>query len=292
MSSLRLEVEQAMGLKFPERSGEAMVRFEESMEVPRSAEKLMRGLYRDPERVRRSFQNLHQETVSLLDILLPRRSRLREWSEDLPERPKEAETFLKETTEQLVQKEQRMSQLERDLMNELLESGFEDLFPIPNTAFAQYNLREPSVKIFLRPLGRLAEIMRLNPEQLRQAVRVYYLFMLLLISGKDLDSRTFSRTGEEPALHLIVSIYALKYLKAQSNELSLCLQEWIKTWGGKIPPQSMLQEHGIEKMRAAMVFWRRQTDISWDECWRLVNHLGRERGNENSEGIFELNPVL
>ena len=171
VSSLRLDIEQAMGLKFPERNGEAIVRFEESVEIPRVAETLMRGLYRDPERIRQGFKLLHQETGSLIDILMPRRSKLREWADFLPERPKDAESFLKETQDQLLIREQRLVQAERDLVGQLQESGIEDVFPIPLAAFGICTYREPSVKLFLKPLGRVAEILQMNPEVLRQAVR-------------------------------------------------------------------------------------------------------------------------
>ncbi len=272
MSSLRLEIEQIMGLKFPERNGEALVRFEESMEIPRVAEVLMRGLYRDPERVRGAFQNLHLETGSVLDILLPRRSRLREWAEELPERPADAQAFLRETTEQIVAKEQRLLQIERELLNDLEQSSLADLFPISITAFGICSYRDPAVKVFLRPLGRLAEILQLNPEQLRQAIRVYFLFLLLLVAGLDLDSKTYARGAEESNQQWIAGVYTLGYLQRNSPELVQCYLDWVKAWGGKNPPQIIL-ENSAEKMRAAMIFWRRQPSKSWDECWNLVNRF-------------------
>ncbi|TGE32288.1 hypothetical protein [Desulfosporosinus sp. Sb-LF] len=278
MSSLRLDIEQAMGLKFPERNGEAIIRFEESVEIPRTAEALMRGLYRDPERVRQGFKLLHQETGSLIDILMPRRSRLREWADALPERPKDAESFLKETQDQLLMREQRLVQAERDLVGQLQESGLEDVFPIPLVAFGTCTYRDPSVKLFLKPLGRFAEILQMNPESLRQAVRVHFLFLLLLIAGTDLDGQVYARGGEDEVIHWLTSIYAMRYLKSQSTELIQCYQEWVKAWGGKMPNQSLLNERECEKTRATMVFWRRQSNISWEECSRIINQLERPVG--------------
>lgn len=275
VSSLRLEIEQALGLKFPERNGEAIVRFEETMEIPRAAETLMRGLYRDPERVRQGFKLLHQETGSLIDLLMPRRSRLREWAEFLPERPKDAELFLKETQDQFSIKEQRLVQAERDLIDQLQESGFEEVFPVPLAAFGICTFRDPSVKLFLKPLGRLAEILQINPELLRQAVRVHFLFSLLLISGADLDGQGYARGGEEEIIHWLASIYTMRYFKSQAAELNQGYQEWIKAWGGKTPNQSLLNESTCEKLRAAMVFWRRQATIDWEECWHIVSQLER-----------------
>ncbi|MHB1654640.1 MAG: hypothetical protein ACYCVD_19635 [Desulfitobacteriaceae bacterium] len=288
MSSLRLEIEQAMGLKFPERNGEALVRFEESLEIPRSAETLMRGYYRHPERVRRGFQNLHQETISVLDILLPRRSRLREWAEEPPELPRDAETFLQATGEELTKKQQSLLQVERELIAELQENNATEIFPVPLVAFGSLSLREPAVKIYLRPLGRLAEISQLNPEQLHQAVRVHFLFLLLLVSGSDLDGQGCVRGTEEPALNSVVSNYAMRYLKRQSAELVQCYLEWLIAWGGKKPSFTALGEGGAEKIRAAMIFWRRQANVTWEECWRMVNRL--ERGEE-VEGEEVLRPV-
>ena len=275
VSSLRLDIEQAMGLKFPERNGEAIVRFEESVEIPRAAETLMRGLYRDPERVRQGFKLLHQETGSLIDILMPRRSRLREWADFLPDRPKDAESFLKETKDQLLIREQRLVQAERDLVGQLQESGLEDVFPIPLAAFGICTYRDPSVKLFLKPLGRFAEILQMNPELLRQAVRVHFLFLLLLIAGTDLDGQVYARGGEDEVSHWLASIYTIRYLKSQSTELIQCYQEWVKAWGGKTPNQGMLNERACEKMRAAIVFWRRQLNIGWEECWHIINQLER-----------------
>jgi hypothetical protein len=275
VSSLRLEIEKAMGLKFPERNGEVIVRFEESMEIPPGAETLMRGLYRDPDRVRQGFKLLHQETGSMIDILMPRRSRLREWADSLPERPKEAESFLKETADQLLKREQRLVQAERELVSQLQESGVEDVYPIPLEAFGICTFRDPTVKIFLKPLGRFAEICQINPELLRQAVRIHFLFLLLLIAGADLDGQVYARAAEEEVIHWLTSIYTIRYLKSKSKELIQCYQEWVKAWDVKIPNQSLLNERECEKMRAAMVFWRRQSNISWEECWCIINQLER-----------------
>ena len=275
MSSLRLEIEQAMGLKFPEKNGESIVRFAESMEIPRAAEMLMRGLYRDPERVRQGFKLLHQETGSLIDILMPRRSRLREWADSLPDRPRDAESFLKDTTDQLLIREQRLVQAERDLVDQLKECGLEDIFPIPLAAFGICTYKDPNVKLFLKPLGRFAEILQMNPESLRQVVRVHFIFLLLLIAGTDLDGQLYSRGGEDEAIHWLTSVYTLRYLKNQSMELTQCYQEWVKGWGGKLPSQSLINDRTCEKTRATMVFWRRQVNISWEECWHIVNQLER-----------------
>jgi len=275
VSSLRLDIEQAMGLKFPVRNGESIVRFEESMEIPRAAEMLMQGLYRDPERIREGFKLLHQETGSLIDILMPRRSRLREWADSLPDRPKDAESFLKETTDQLLIREQRLVKAERDLVDQLKECGLEDVFPIPLSAFGICTYRDPSVKLFLKPLGRFAEILQMNPESLRQAVRVHFIFLLLLVAGEDLDEQGYARGGEDELIHWITSVYTLRYLKSQSIELVQCYQEWVKAWGGKPPNQNLLNERTREKMRATMVFWRRQLNVSWDECWHIINQMER-----------------
>lgn len=284
MSSIRLEIEKAMGLKFPERNGEVVVRFEESVEIPQPAETLMRGLYRDPDRVRQGFKLLHQETGSIIEILMPKRSRLREWADSLPERPKEAESFLRETAEQLLLKEQRLVQAERDLVGQLQESGLEDVYPIPLSAFGICNYRDPSVKLFLKPLGRFAELNEINPETLRQAVRVHFLFLLLLVAGTDLDGQVYARGSEDKAIHWLTSVYTMRYLRNQSTEMTHCYQEWVNAWGGKLPNQSLLNERECEKTRAAMVFWRRQPNISWDECWRIICQF--ERPMSSSTMVF------
>lgn len=283
LPSLRLEIEKAMGLKFPDRNGEPIIRFEESMEVPRAAETLMRGLYHDPERVRQGFKLLQQETGSLIDILMPRRSRLREWADSLPDRPKEAESFLKETTEQLVIKKQRLAHAERDLMSQLQESSMEDVFPTSLAAFGICTYRDPSVKIYLKPIGRFAEISQLNPDSLRKAVRVHFLFLLLLVSGTDLDGRIYARGGEVETIHWLTSIYTFRYLKDQTTELIQCYQEWVKAWGGQIPDKNLLSDQVCEKVRAAMIFWRRQLTISWEECWHIVNQLESEISSINCD---------
>ena len=282
MSSIRLEIEKAMGLKFPERHGEVIIRFEESVEIPSAAEALMRGLYHDPDRVRQGFKVLHQETGSIIDILMPRRSRLREWADSLPDRPKEAESFLKETTEQLLIREQRLVQAERELVGQLQESGLDDIYPIPLAAFGICTYRDPAVKIFLKPLGRFSELMQINPDTLRQAVRVHFLFLLLLLAGADLDGQVYVRGGEEKDIHWLTSIYTIRYLRSQSAELIQGYQEWVKAWGGKLPNQSMLNERECEKTRAAMVFWRRQANISWEECWRIINQLEQQPSGSNA----------
>ncbi|MDQ7096051.1 hypothetical protein REC12_20860 [Desulfosporosinus sp. PR] len=281
MSSLRLELEQAMGLKFPERNGAAIVKFEESLEIPRAAETLMRGLYRDPEGLRQKFKRLHQEAGSIIDLLMPRRSRLREWSDSLPERPKDAEAFLKETKDQLMVREQSLVQVQQELMDQLQESSLDDIFPISLSAFGICTYRDPNVKLFLKPLGRLAEILQLNPESLRQAVRVHFLCLLLIIAGVDLDGQVYTRGVDEEVIHWLASVYTLRYLKRQSGELIQCYLEWVKAWGGKIPNQSMYHDKVNEKTRAAMVFWRRQLNLSWAECWQIINQFEAE----SSQGL-------
>lgn len=283
VSSLRLEIEQTMGLRFPERNGEALVKFEESMEVPASAELLMRGHYKDPERVKRGFESLHQETSSFLDILLPRRSRLREWAEELPERPKEVEAFLQESSRQMRSREQRLGQVEQELLKDLQESMQENIFPLPLAAFGVCYYREQSVRVYLRPLGRLAETWQLNPEELRQAVRVHFLYLLLLVTGLDLDGQSYVRGEEDPVIQILAGSYTWRYLKKQSTELLRCYGEWMKAWGGKSLPQELIQEQSAEKIRAAMIFWRRQSNVSWEECWYLANQFKKNVTKEYFE---------
>lgn len=276
-----MDFEQAMGLKFPERNGEVIVRFEESMEIPPAAEILMRGVYREPDLVRQGFKLLHQETGTLIDILMPRRSRLREWAESLPERPKEAEIFLKETAEQLLSREQRLLQAERELISQLEESGLADIYPISLTAFGICTYKEPSVKIFLKPIGRFAEITQINPEILQQVLRVHFLFLLLLITGIDLDGNVFARGRDDEIIHWLSSIYAIRYLKNKSPEMLQCYLEWLKAWGGKMPSEGLINDRVCEKIRAAMIFWRRKSNVGWEECWRIVNQL-EKLGTSNS----------
>lgn len=287
MCSLRLEVEQAIGLKFPLKNGEAMIKFEESMEIPRSAESIMKGMYRNPEEVKHGFQTLHQETANLLELLLPRRSRLREWVEQLPEQPKEAEKFLKDTSEQLQRQDQRVLQIEKELLSKLEDSGLQELFPIPMGAFALVDLNEPSVKLYLRPLGRLAEILKLNPEYLRQSVRLHYLVLLLLIAGQDLDGKVCMRKNEENILAMFTCFFTLRQIQGHSREQAHCYIEWVKSWGGKGILQAFPQENSVEKIRAAMVFWRRQTTLNWDKTWETIKVLDREESSDYqfSEGI-------
>jgi hypothetical protein len=272
---LRLEIEQAVGLKFPIKNGEAMIQFEESMEIPRSAELLMKGMYHNPEEVKHGFQTLQQETANLLEILLPRRSRFREWVEQLPEHPREAEKFLKETSEQMQRQDQRMLQIEKELLTKLEESGMQDLFPIPVSAFAQMNLNEPSVKLYLRPLGRLAEIFQINPEHLRNVVRLHYLVQLLLVEGLDLDGQVCQRKNDEKVLVKLTCFFTLRQIQGQS-EVVHCYGEWVKSWGGVGLLEAFPQQNSIEKIRAAMVFWRRRTTLTWDEVWDKIKSLDSE----------------
>lgn len=281
--SLRQEVEQAMGLRFPERNGEAFIRFEESMEVPRGAEILMRGLYRDPEEVKKSFKNLHQETSTLLELLMPRRARLREWLEQLPEQPKEAETFIRETSEQIQQHDRKVQQFENELINKLEEAKWEDLFPLPLAAFAAISYTEPSVKIFLRSLGRLAEVMKLNPESLRQVVRIHFLYCLLVLVGLDLDGQSFRRGNEETILTGIASYFTQRHIKKQSPELTQCYFEWTRAWGGRNALKLIPQEWSLEKVRASIIFWRRNPSLLWEDSIRIIQSLD----SEESTATFE-----
>lgn len=275
--SLRLEAEQAMGLRFPERNGEAVIRFDETMEVPQGAEPLMRGLYRDPDEIKKGFKNLHQETATLLEIILPRRARLREWLEELPEQPKEAESFLRETSEKIQYQDRKLSQLENELITKLEESSLEDLFPLPLSAFAYISYSDPCVKIFLRPLGRLAEILKLSPEVLRQVVRVHFLYSLLILAGQDLDGQAFQRGNEDPILIGIASFFTIKHMKKHPPEFQHCYSEWVKAWGGRHFLRLIPHESSVEKVRAAMIFWRRSPVLSWEDIWNGLQSFESEK---------------
>lgn len=275
MCSLRLEVEQAIGLKFPIKNGEAIIQFEESMEIPQSAELLMRGMYHNPEEVKRGFQSLQQEIANLLEIILPRRSRIREWSEQLPEHPREAEKFLKETSEQMKRQDQRVLQSEKDVLIRLEESGLQDLFPIPVSAFAQMNPNNPSVKLYLRPIGQLAETLQLNPELLRYVVRLHYLVQLLLIEGLDLDGEVCKRKHDEKVFTKLACFFTLRQIKEQSEHVH-CYSEWIKSWGGAGLLEAFPQQNSVEKIRAAMIFWRRRTSLTWDDVWEKIRFMDSE----------------
>lgn len=276
MPSLRLEVEHYLGLKFPEHNGEPLIRFEESMEVPRAAESLMRGLYKEPEKVLSGFRNLHLETAALLELLLPRRSRLREWADALPEQPKDAEKFLRDTGEAIQQKERNLSKMEKSLITDLNAAGIGDIFPLSLSAFGQCSNHEPTAKIYLRPLGKLAELVQVNPEQLRMAVRIYFLFLILLQTGLDLDKQVYKRSTEDSTAYKIVNTYTARFLRRQSEELLYCYQEWIKAWGGAFLPQVNLEEQNMERLRAAIIFWRRRPGLTWDYCWETLGRLEEE----------------
>lgn len=278
--SLRLEVEQAIGLKFPIKNGDAMIRFEESMEIPRSAELLMKGLYQNPEEVKHGFQSLHQETANLLELLLPRRSRLKEWVEQLPEHPRDAEVFLKDTSEQLQQQDHRILQIEKELLVKLADTGLHDLFPIPISAFAQVNYDDPAIKLYLRPLGRVAELLHLNPDHLRHVVRLHFFVVLLLIAGIDLDGQSCQQRNEEQVLARLACFFTLKQIQSQSQEHVHCYKEWIKSWGGLTLIQDFSEHNSIEKIRAAMIFWRRRAALTWEKAWEIVKMLESEPFSE------------
>lgn len=271
--SLRLEVEQAMRLQFPERNGEALIHFEESMEIPRGAEGLLRGFYSEPDEVKKGFHSLQQETATLLEILMPRRARLREWIEQLPDQPKEAEKYIRETSEEIQKHDRKVQQIEKELMIKLEESSLEEIFPLPLAAFAILSYTDPSVKIFLRPLGKLSELLKLNPDILRQVVRIHFLYALLVIIGLDLDGQSYRRENEDSTLTSIVAFFTQKHLTSQSKEYTHCYLEWVRAWGGKRFLQLIPQSSSMERVRAAMVFWRRNPSLAWEEAWKVTQRL-------------------
>lgn len=273
MSSLRLEIEKTICLRFPEKNGEAIVRFEESMEIPQEAERLMRGYYKNPDKIKRSFQELHAETSSLVEILLPRRSKLRGWSEELPERPQVAELFVSESAQLRDEKEQQLALMEQELLQQLQESVAEEMFPIPSVAFGCCSHQEGAVKMFLKPLGKLAELLQFNPDLLRQALRVYHLYLLLIVVGLDLDGRICAKERDETTTQFLARIYTLRYLQTHSPDLVHYFNEWLRVCGEKQPRQGLLSEQYAEKLRTATVFWRRKAHLGWDECWKIVSDL-------------------
>ena len=271
--SLRQEVEQAMGLRFPAKNGEAMIEFEESMDTPRGAEALLNGLYRDPNEIKRNFHILYQVTSNLLEILMPRRARLKEWLEELPDQPKEAESFIRETSEEIKKHDRKAVQIEKDLINMLEESNIDDLFPLPLNVFAIISYSDPTVKLYLRTLGKLAEVLKLNPETLRQVVRIHFLYCLLLLTGLDMDGENYKRGSEDLVANGISAFFTLKHINKRNQEMKHCYLEWLKSWGSKKYMQIIPQESSIEKVHAAMIFWRRNPNITWEGACSIIESV-------------------
>jgi hypothetical protein len=281
-------MEQSLHLKFPRSHDQINIHFEESLEIPAAATVFMRGLYPCPERVKSGFQELQEELAALIEVLLPRRSKLKEWTERLPERPRDAERYLSESAKHIGEKERSRARKEAALLEQLRESLQTEVFPVATTAFGSYSIPERMVKIYLKPLGKLAELLQINPETLRQAIRVYFLVILLIIAGLDLDGETYSREEEaEETLRLLGSVYTLRYLQSQPTELKQSFDEWLAACGVQHIPAALLADRGAEKLRAAMIFWRRNQKLSWEESWRLVSQL--DQGEPYGGGLrFDL----
>ncbi|MDR3270872.1 MAG: hypothetical protein LBT32_05115 [Peptococcaceae bacterium] len=268
MSSLRLELEQSIYLKFPEVNRKPQIRFEESMEIPPAAEQLMRGMYHDPERVKGHFQELQQQVSELIELLLPWRSKIREWADRLPEKPLEAERYLRDYARQIGENEKLRRRREEQLLEQLQESARADALSLSCAMFGEYSLTDEAVKIFLKPIGKAAEVLQLNPELLRQGIRVYFFFLLLLIVGLDLDGETCRRAHQDPDLQRLADIYTLRYLHPQPDELRQSYEAWRTACGARDIPAEYLAPRRAEQLRAAMIFWRRQKNLPWDDLWR------------------------
>lgn len=257
MFTCRKELEELMGLRHPRK-----VLIEEATESPRTAERFFRGVYSEPEKLKRGLSDLQRETGSILELLGLRKTRFRDWLNDLPGAPGEAQEYVKETSVELKVRQERAALAEARVLTMLQEQEEVELFPIEEDVLGKWSPEK--IVLFPRVIDRVASLIKVSADGLNKVILVHFMAHVLIFAGEDRDKRTWAK--REPIadnLEGLVHYYSTLFYKAfQYKELAQIdsvLARYLVCAGREAHD---LQELSREQVNSAMVFWRRHTDLS------------------------------
>ncbi|HWI54720.1 MAG TPA: hypothetical protein VNT57_03440 [Desulfobacteria bacterium] len=256
----RKELEEILGLKHPRK-----VLIEEINEVPRGAERFFKGIYSDPEKLKKSLADLQRETTSILEVLNVRKGRFREWFQELPGSPAEAEEYVKETSVELKVRNERATMAEARVITMFQEQKQIELFPVEEELQGKFNTDR--IILFPRVIEKIAGMLKVNADSLNKVVLVHTMVHLLIFSAEDCDQRTWARheTNGETTEALVHYYSNLFYRLYQYKELAHTESVWVRylTVAGR--DYRELDCLSREHVNAAMVFWRRNEAVSLRE---------------------------
>jgi len=268
MFTCRKELEELMGLKHPRK-----VLIEEASEAPRAAERFFRGIYSEPEKLRRSLGELQKETNTILELLGFRRSRLREWQNELPSAAREAQDYIKESSMELIARHERASLAEARVLKMLQEQEVVELFPVEEEVLGRWS--PDRIVLFPSVIEKIALLLKLSNDGLTKVILVHFMAHELIQAGEDRDKRTWGRKdlageGVETLVHYYSNLF---YRCCQYKELGLIESALVKYLPAAGRDGRQLQDLSREQVSAAMIFWRRQANLSLKEVLAYLDEF-------------------
>ncbi len=268
MFTCRKELEEILGLKHPRR-----VVIEEAVDVPRHAERLFRGIYSEPEKLKRGFSDLQRETLSLLELLTPRRNKFREWLEELPNSPNEAQEYIKETSVELKVRQERTATAEARVLNLLHEKNNTNLFPVEEEHLAKW--APERIVLYTRVIERVAALLKLSYDLLNKAILVHMMTHVLIYAGEDRDKKNWHRDesncdGLEAIVHYYSNYFYQAYDFTELAQVDAVLRKYFIPNGRDHRDINSLSR---EQVAGALIFWRRSPQLTWKEALNYLADL-------------------
>lgn len=258
MFTCRKELEEILGLRHPRK-----VLIEESMEIPRTAERFFRGIYAEPEKLKRGFAELQRETDSVAELISLRRKRLQDWAVNLPESSSEVQEYIKETALELRVRQERADSTEAKVLSLLRSQEDVRLFPIEEESLGKWSGER--ILLFPKVINKTADLCKLSPEHLNKVVLVHFMAHVLVYAGEDKDKKVWTRVnsdGLETLLHYYCRIF---YKQFQYKEILAVEKVFTKCLPETGVDTHVLDEYTREQINAALIFWRRRADLGWQE---------------------------
>ncbi len=260
MFTCRKELEDLLGLRHPRK-----VLIEESMEVPRAAERFFRGIYAEPDKLKRGFADLQRETASISELLGLRKSKFRDWLNELPGSPGEAAEYIRETSTELTVRHERAALAEARVLAQLQEQGEVELFPVEEEILSKWSPER--ILLFPKVIERIALLLKVSADGLNKACLVHAMTHVLLYAGEDRDKRTWARhelggDGLESVVHYYSNAFYSSYQYKELAQAESVLTRYLPAAGRETRDLDQLSR---EQVNAAMIFWRRRSDLSLRE---------------------------
>ncbi len=268
MFTCRKELEDLLGLRHPRK-----VLIEESMEVPRAAERFFRGIYAEPDKLKRGFSDLQRETASISELLGLRKTRFRDWLHELPASAGEAAEYIRETSTELKVRHERAALAEARVLAQLQEQGDVELFPVEEELLSKWSPER--ILLFPKVSERIALLLKVSADSLNKVCLVHAMTRVLLYAGEDRDKRTWARhelsgDGLESLVHYYSSAFYNAY---QYKELAQTDAVLVRCLPGSGRETRDLDRLSREQVNAAMIFWRRRSDLSLREILSYLEDL-------------------
>ncbi|MDA8442442.1 MAG: hypothetical protein M0Z55_08705 [Peptococcaceae bacterium] len=253
-------MEELLGLKHPRK-----VLIDEALEVPRNAERIFRGIYTEPEKLKRGFAELQRETGSMAELLGLRRAKLRDWAGELPASPREAQEYILATVQELKAKQERADMAEARILALLQEHEDIRLFPLEEESLGKWSAER--IVLFPKVIDKLASIFKVPSDHLTKVMLVHFMLHVLIYAGEDRDKRNWSRhelngEGLELFVHYFARLFFTHYQYKELSSLDVSLAHSLAPAGRDLRE---LDGFTREQIHAVLLFWRRKSDLTFAE---------------------------